>query len=980
MFSILNMFARASLRISVPPMIVSILVVFGFIWRLKTRKFRAVAAAKGVDMCSWLVKYLFLRAKLMAMSCLRPINLIDKETYVASEQQMLEHCSGPLQPNYRSTIKDILLAKDAPLVEGGPCDHPQSAAIRAFGRGVCHTVAKAINKDSLFLYASEAEAQIGDEYQRHWIVPKDLKLNYKDAVVKTSDVVIMVDVDYFIDLNKYLKGNVLLLFTFIPDSAGESGSDYCFTLSNNRLSLHVGGSVTYTHELWDHSGDSRFSQGPISDWVYEVYKVRLAPNRYIVVYQPVREVFLHRDMLDTAYPVSRLHFSFGRANVIAKEEVLSISHSGAPKSYDLPRDTFESMITRSQITPDYPLRMADVSACLPKSLIENHVAVSSIVSILLSSKVRLPPPNLSSKAKISNHSYTLLPRNVDEESKDLMHQICRPIITGSIAPVKAESTSVNAVTQRVLGPQNDTIEYSDEMIAAMDAFVSLLVPSELVTSLVPYTYEEVWDQQARPTQRATATQAARRVDCDIGLSYQAFIKAEAYQSYTDARNIACPRVEYRIKKARFVYPFMKHVMYRTKWYVFGRTPVDTAHLVCEYVRDKATIDSGDQSRMDGHHGRCSRLLIEKAMTRAFAVGYQAELYELLNKRRKGYTSHNQKYTYKFQNASGDGETTLYNSLASAFIDFYMFVQLGFTPFESFDKIGLIAGDDTLQDGQYAHFKEETSKLFGFVYKSLIVERGAPLVYLGRVYLNPWVDIVNICQPKRLLTKLHLSHTHINSVPEKEQCARKALAYMITDPHTPVVLEWCLHHHSTSTAFSDLLGADVPYAVKQNPPDAWIPLYPRHDDPRLEQIVAQDLGLSLAELSKLRSLVASDPEPYEPYLVIEPKISTNCIVRDIPRLIEKEEEILDPVESSNKEVSPSASLTQLMSTVAPEELLAPPKVAPPIQASPKRIDGNSGFKKTRKRHRKDSARAPLNLNNNNAAKASTKTQTPSKATK
>jgi hypothetical protein len=73
-------------------------------------------------------------------------------------------------------------------------------------------------------------------------------------------------------------------------------------------------------------------------------------------------------------------------------------------------------------------------------------------------------------------------------------------------------------------------------------------------------------------------------------------------------------------------------------------------------------------------------------------------------------------------------------------------------------------------------------------KSDVIEPGSPVTFLGRVFLDPFHRPDTIADVARQFRKLHLTDCPVN-VPRELIMRRRALAYKVTDPFTPLLSDW-----------------------------------------------------------------------------------------------------------------------------------------------------------------------------------------------
>jgi hypothetical protein len=120
---------------------------------------------------------------------------------------------------------------------------------------------------------------------------------------------------------------------------------------------------------------------------------------------------------------------------------------------------------------------------------------------------------------------------------------------------------------------------------------------------------------------------------------------------------------------------------------------------------------------------------------------------------------------------------------SAYVDFCSNRIYGMPVQEAWDKIGRKFGDDGVsgaykKGGEYC--MEIASRELGLKLKTILREKGTPVGYLGRIFINPWVTVTSIQDPPRVWPKLNAQLNGADTY-----CQRWA-SYLRTDSLTPIL--------------------------------------------------------------------------------------------------------------------------------------------------------------------------------------------------
>lgn len=185
------------------------------------------------------------------------------------------------------------------------------------------------------------------------------------------------------------------------------------------------------------------------------------------------------------------------------------------------------------------------------------------------------------------------------------------------------------------------------------------------------------------------------------------------------------------------------------------------------------------------------------------------------------------------------------------------------PSNAWESLGLIYGDYGVLEYVDPDLASSVAKRLGLTLKVDVANSGSIFRFLGRVFLDPWVDGKSIQDPARTYPKLHLTMSDSN-VPINVAARYRADAYLVTDPFTPVISEWChwVRRHYTITEkdvekYQMYLVNDRPFHYVEN--DSWYcPEITDRDT--LVSLIAHDVGVGEYEIRELcRQLNEDEPQ-------------------------------------------------------------------------------------------------------------------------
>lgn len=238
--------------------------------------------------------------------------------------------------------------------------HPRAAAYRTGMNNYMIDVCKVAGYDPFMVSMSEQDVRNGIRGTRNYHGLKDLTIRHRDDSIRPNDCIIMCDVDYYVNPNDYLcYGNPILLYTLAPTIVGQTASkesgEYSFFFRDNRLVYSVAGKATYTHELWDYTGDTVTgfkADGSLIVYSIEFRNIPGDPNHRLIIILPrtVVPAPYYRELRALIKPISRLQVTQKRKDgskvnfmydVVGNQ--VSIARNGSVNAVTMGALTYESI-------------------------------------------------------------------------------------------------------------------------------------------------------------------------------------------------------------------------------------------------------------------------------------------------------------------------------------------------------------------------------------------------------------------------------------------------------------------------------------------------------------------------------------------------------------------------------------------------------------------------------------------------------------
>jgi hypothetical protein len=706
----------------------------------------------------------------------------------------------------RSSFSGQLIVRAKKMSEHS---HPNSAAQRNAGSLTIKAFAQSQGRKVVFFQGSNRDLRSGDDVYRTWYWSKDATVRPKPMpeLDPERSLLAMVDTDYYPDMRKILLDTPcpVVLYTFSPETPSGSVGEISWSMDPDGVyHVDVSGGGHYTHPVWSYSHDTLDVKHPWLNLykIFQVDRIRCDEFHELVLLNPIAQWnslegrYLAEETIESPCFLKRL-----------KPIVFGKQYSWVV----LQRQTTEGMKvcisqTNSYLCCEIPAIMYDQLRQLSLSY-KNALTVSSVKSHLEKADLTLEQSSVITLYLLDTDMHPLTVRHdptpglrvfqrkiaYDQEAKPMLRTFMDPIVDAAYCPVNTRAAEENAVQGRVLAPQRSiNCQLTPFLIQAMDEFIEELFPDP--GHLFPLSVDEVYERQARPSQRQIL-QRAETTEYDHA-TFSSFIKREAYGKVTDERLITTLPGPLKRDYSRYLYAIADHLK-EQYWYAFGKPPCRIAELVAVTCENASTAGMTDFTRMDGHVSKILRYLEVKLLTRAFKQDYVPEVLRLheMQLNAKCYTTHGVKYNVGTARGSGSPETSAFNSVATAFISFLarrMTKVDGhfIAPAAAYQNIGMVGGDDGLIPDINVRKFTRAASMVGQIVKIELIKRGELGVnFLSRYYgPNVWYgDPNSMCDLKRQLAKFH---TMVGLAEPAVKALQKARSYYLTDANTPIIGPLC----------------------------------------------------------------------------------------------------------------------------------------------------------------------------------------------
>jgi predicted RNA methylase len=649
----------------------------------------------------------------------------------------------------------------------------------------------------------------------HWT--RDRIMPYVDDDMMEKDVVKLFNVDYYIDWAEYLwLAKPFMLYTFSPTLPCGSQHEYTWTTQlDNTIKMKVTGGAEYIHQLWDYDCDSFIACYSGLRVHYKVENIRVNKHwKYVLIVPVLLENGPVLDHCNTGLKRMRLVHTVDTLatlenklpprpvatiyNYGGDDAGLAISIPGEYVSVLLPttlvttlrsryeRATLKLGDVQSIICTDFRndprLAVALVFSAFPVTPV-NHVHVSTIES--------------RSRARVYR-KVPLIPEFVSTESQPHT-ELTKPMLAESWSATRSRDNELWTIAERITKPHTefDTANLKPMYLDYMVEFARLLLPQ--AGMLHPVDVTTVIEGQRRAAQVLANRQAEphlasyfTNVTNGASEAIEAFQKGELYPKIAPPRNISTLSTSHCLLYSQFTQAISKHLK-TMPWYAFGMHPNQIAERVHAIALDSKTIAETDFSKFDGTHSMPLYEFELMLLRRAFPVCYHDQLMKVHSAMTNASCRTTTGIEYKLGGgrASGAADTSIGNTIDNAYIMYVMYRRKGMTKHEAWNKLGIFGGDDGIS-GDPDEIMKEIVTDHHMQIKLTVRGSEEPIEFLARVYPAPTVAPYNMCNIQRLLPKCHAHYSGGSDVRDFPGVflRRKAESYLVMDPDTPILSEWC----------------------------------------------------------------------------------------------------------------------------------------------------------------------------------------------
>lgn len=358
--------------------------------------------------------------------------------------------------------------------------------------------------------------------------------------------------------------------------------------------------------------------------------------------------------------------------------------------------------------------------------------------------------------------------------------------------VYAVNASAETITykDRIQKYVTHDFELDKEVSGYVNEFVQLLVPPQFEHS---GAFEDI--DAIEDSQRASQRLGFNQVKCLTRLlgieSDKTFQKNEVYPEFKAPRNIINPCHGKRVSTAMMVRPLAKFLKEGSLQGIYGFGDAEYLSSVFGRIESLSELDKfeTDGTKMDATISGPMRALELKILKRFFSEDLHDLVEEIhaaqFDKDPRNKFGTNMKLGPSRR--SGEGGTSIFNTIIMCFAFYIWLRSLGNSPKESWNKLGAYGGDDGLTPawGSEESLVESAARIH-LILKVKRTPLAAPYSFLGMTKF-PGTELY-VPDVARFCGKI--SFSHVKGVPVEEVLIRKCLPYVQMFPNVPLVGNLC----------------------------------------------------------------------------------------------------------------------------------------------------------------------------------------------
>lgn len=404
---------------------------------------------------------------------------------------------------------------------------------------------------------------------------------------------------------------------------------------------------------------------------------------------------------------------------------------------------------------------------------------------------------------------------------------CRPVLpvngAGYGAAMMGPSTEIHTTKVRIMDPASNLCGNSDDLTYRAE-FVAYHA-----SRILPVTTDCVIEQMDKPSQKANRELADSFMDIYGTSTKRSFTKAEPTQVGKPARNICTVEPQRLFQGTLYSLSLAKHFMSLPYW-VWGCGSGATARRYHQACAGHEQMMESDYSKFDASLPPFFHDLHWMLIVECFRDWEDFDEAQRDTIGPEMLSACGQLYYLGHGRVSGQNETTLWNTLDQAYLQYASYRDHGLAPADAWKTLneGLLGGDDGLVPyvGQNL---ELVSTRFGMKVVTRVFDSDEPCRFLGRIYPSGRNSPDSYYDLQSFLERFHI--INVNNMTPEQGLVCKAYGLSITDPECPIIKNYI---RSVFAAYPKL----KKYVATEN--EWWLSHYDQRDPYPYSQTAEEDV--------------------------------------------------------------------------------------------------------------------------------------------
>lgn len=714
--------------------------------------------------------------------------------------------------------------------------HPRSGAVRDAARIAIDQV---VNASGRRRYEISPGGRSLDESGAHQhYAPGDLHTGVREDPIEKGDVVIGIDIDYYLsNVDKYLGNPVPAIFhTFVPMTVAGKDGEATFRIENNKVVYDVPGGNRWEHEVWNWTAAGEFIEFRAPGWkpwllsflgfekiVYQkVHHARPwidCPQRALVWLIPQyscwrfswldNHIFARRlermRFQDPTHPGWNILVHSVTEKTVGEYDVISLGREGEDAHVEIQKMHFDTLMALGS-AQSVASRMVGMGYKEPmvQALVQQYYRKAP--------RENIDPERTLRSAGPRAH----WPLTMEAEYPEISYRSYSSPLTSDpnmVPQIKRWEALSQSIERRVTDVANHKVPPAKYNRYANE-FARVIVPVR--GQVIPYCLEQTMEMLDKPSQQLGIKQILETVDMDPKRRWETFIKNEPCNK--------APRMIAAAADFRFLLQYSSHTLAvrdailhderHQHWFCPGKTPVQIAETLQEFVSGIDTAIETDFSNLDGTVSVWMQRNIGQAIyLRATHPDYQKESQRLQDFEITA-PARAKRFNFAYEPGvgvkSGSPTTCDKNTLYGEFVEFCALREVypEREPEELLPLFGPKFGDDGVSDVRLKRKIMQVCEALGLTIKIEKPDPAQGICFLARVFPDIHKTLTSFQDPLRTWRKLHLTARDPN-IPIADAATDRLEGYLVTDRLTPITSDYAnavIKYYSDSVSSKEIRDA------------------------------------------------------------------------------------------------------------------------------------------------------------------------------